>query len=108
MHAGRWATQEIQAAADNYIATMNDELAKIRELAQDRLDALQEPPWATRRYQHLVALLDEMLAAQTAAVPGEYSRRPLEPRAQCSRGDNVVPIARAKRRRAAMARRFPM
>jgi hypothetical protein len=87
---------------------MNDELAKIRELAQDRIDALQEPPWATRRYQHLVALLDEMLAVQAAAIPGDHSRRPQEPRAHCSRGDNVVPIARAKRRGTVMQRRLPM
>jgi hypothetical protein len=76
---------------------MNDELAKIRELAQNRLDALQEPPWATRRYQHLVALLDEMLAAQAAAIP-----------ACRSRPDNVVHIASARRRPAAMRRRLPM
>jgi hypothetical protein len=66
---------------------MNDELAKIRELAQERLDALQEPPWATRRYQHLVTLLNEMLATQAAAIPP----------------DNVVPIASARRRTARMA-----
>ena len=66
---------------------MNDELAKIRELAQERLDALQEPPWATRRYQHLIALIDEMQAAQCAR---NRSNRP--------RGDNVIQIASARRR----------
>jgi hypothetical protein len=98
----------MDASADNQLGIMNDELAKIRELAQDRLDALQEPPWATRRYQHLVALLDEMLAAQPAAIPGDQSLRPQEPRIQSARGDNVVPIARAMRRRTVMPRRLPM
>jgi hypothetical protein len=63
---------------------MNEELAKIRELAQERLDALQEPPWATRRYQHVIALIDEMQAAQRAP------RR--------ARGDNIIQLASARRR----------
>jgi hypothetical protein len=86
---------------------MNDDLTKIRELAQERLDALQEPPWATRRYQHLVALLDEMLATQAAATP-DTSRRTPESRACRVRADNVVPIASARRRAAGMPRRTRM
>jgi hypothetical protein len=43
------------------IAVMKDELVKIRQWAQDRLDACEEPPWATQRYQYLVGLLQAQL-----------------------------------------------
>jgi hypothetical protein len=42
---------------------MKDDLASIREWAQDRLDAHQHIPWDSRRYQHLVALIDDMLTS---------------------------------------------
>jgi hypothetical protein len=74
---------------------MNDELARIRELAQEKLDALQEPPWATGRYQHLIALIDEIEASQ--AQPVRY--RP--------RGNNIVQFANARRRPALASRRLP-
>jgi hypothetical protein len=45
---------------------MNNELAKVREWMQEQLDAEHEPPWATRRYLQVVALIDEMLAAPPA------------------------------------------
>jgi hypothetical protein len=48
---------------------MEDDLARIREWAQDRLDAHQPIPWDSRRYQHLVALIDDLLAAK-AGVAG--------------------------------------
>jgi hypothetical protein len=44
---------------------MEDDLASIREWAQDRLDAQQHIPWDSRRYQHLVVLIDDMLASRT-------------------------------------------
>ena len=65
---------------------MHDDLAQIRELAQERLDALQEPPWASRRYQFLIALIDEIEAVRAQS-------------ARCrARGDNVVQFARTRRR----------
>ncbi len=46
---------------------MNPDLAKVREWAQAELDALQEPPWATGRYHHLIQVIDRMLAPATAS-----------------------------------------
>ena len=68
---------------------MKDELTRIREWAQARLDALQEPPWTAGRCQHLIALIDEMQAAQTQRAGNR------------ARGDNIVPFA-SKGRRAAL------
>ena len=59
---------------------MKDELVKIRQWAQDQLDACEEPPWATQRYQYLVGLLQEQLERD----------HPL--------GSNVVRIDSARRR----------
>ena len=58
---------------------MEDQLARIREWAQATVDALQELPWATRRSQHVIALIDEMVASQTAAVtpPGITAAGPV-------------------------------
>jgi hypothetical protein len=47
---------------------MNPDLAKVREWAQAELDALQEPPWATGRYHHLIQAIDRMLASEPAAA----------------------------------------
>ena len=43
---------------DNPRQAMDNELARIREWAQDKLDAQQHIPWDSRRYQHLIALID--------------------------------------------------
>jgi hypothetical protein len=50
--------------ADNNEHAMDDELAKVREWAQDQLDAGEQPPWATHRYLQVVALIDQMLASR--------------------------------------------
>jgi hypothetical protein len=47
---------------------MDDALIRVREWAQDQLDAGHEPPWATRRYLHLVALIDATLASRGFAT----------------------------------------
>jgi hypothetical protein len=59
---------------------MKDELVKIRQWAQDRLDACEEPPWQTQRYRYLVGLLQQQLERD---LP---------------RGTNIVPIQSARRR----------
>jgi hypothetical protein len=51
---------------DNRSQVMEDELARIREWAQDRLDAHHHIPWDSRRYQHLVTLIDDMLGPACA------------------------------------------
>jgi hypothetical protein len=48
---------------------MNDELRKVREWAQDELDAEHEPPWAARRYLQVVVLIDGMLASCARPAP---------------------------------------
>jgi hypothetical protein len=53
---------------------MNPDLAKVREWAQAELDALQEPPWATGRYHHLIQAIDRMLATKSS-TPTEIPRR---------------------------------
>ncbi|HEY6456445.1 MAG TPA: hypothetical protein VIY90_14325 [Steroidobacteraceae bacterium] len=63
---------------------MNDELVRIRQWAQERLDAYEEPPWARQRYQYLLGLLS-----------------PPSPRA-LPRGANIVRIDTARRRGRAM------
>jgi len=65
---------------------MNDELTKVREWAQGQLDAEHVPPWATRRYVHVVVLIDEMLASRSRAAP--------------QRKENVVHLDFARRCRA--------
>jgi hypothetical protein len=66
---------------------MEDELARIREWAQDKLDAQQHIPWDSRRYQHLVALIAR---TQLLACAG--------PRAA-----NIVDLDSARRRSRARA-----
>jgi hypothetical protein len=85
---------------------MDDQLARIREWAQGKVDALQEQPWTTRRSQHVIALIDEMVASQSAAVCREESRQPPGRVARClPRGGNVIPLDSARRRRAMSAAR---
>jgi hypothetical protein len=50
-----------RAAPHTDAQVMEDDLARIREWAQDKLDAQHHIPWDSRRYQHLVALIDDML-----------------------------------------------
>ncbi|HEX3837920.1 MAG TPA: hypothetical protein VHW25_13235 [Steroidobacteraceae bacterium] len=59
---------------------MHDELVKIRQWAQDRMDAYEEPPWARQRYQYLLGLL------------------PPPARRDLPRGANIVWIDSARRR----------
>ncbi len=88
------------------MALMDDQLARIREWAQGKVDALQELPWTTRRSQHVIALIDEMVASQSAAVSREASRKPPDRRARCApRGGNVIHLDRARRLRATFAAR---
>ena len=62
------------------------DLAKVREWAQSKLDALEEPPWALNRCQQIIAQIDEILGSSPApAVP---------------RPRNVVPISSVRRRAA--------
>jgi len=77
---------------------MDDQLARIKEWAQGKVDALQELPWATRRSQHVIALIDEMVASQTAAVSREEARQPPGRLAR-----NVIHLESARRLRALSA-----
>jgi hypothetical protein len=74
----------MQPCADNLEQMMDHELAAVREWAQGRLDALEETPWATQRYQHMIAVIDGMLG-----------RRTIPPLPQ---GENIVHISSARRR----------
>jgi hypothetical protein len=78
---------------------MDDQLARIREWAQGKVDALQELPWTTRRSQHVIALIDEMVASQTAAVTRQESRPPDRFANRYARGGNIIPLDSARRRR---------
>jgi hypothetical protein len=71
---------------------MDPELAKVREWAQAELDALQEPPWATGRYHHLIQAIDRILGPQTAAPAAPPQRA------------KVVHICTARRRDAGQRR----
>jgi hypothetical protein len=84
---------------------MDDQLARIREWAQAKVDALQEQPWTTRRSQHVIALIDEMVASQTAAVSRQESRPPGRVAWCLPRGGNVIPLDSARRRRTQSAAR---
>jgi hypothetical protein len=71
------------ACAENNRHCMSVELIKVREWAQDQLDAEHEAPWATRRYLHVVVLIDRMLASRAATPPRagnvvhlDFSQRP--------------------------------
>src|SRR5580693_7512599 len=63
------ALQRGPACGENQHQAMNDELIKVRDWAQDELDAGQAPPWATGRYLHVLTLIDEMLASRAASTP---------------------------------------
>ena len=63
------------------------ELAKVREWAQSKLDALDEPDWAMRRCQHIITLIDDMLGS-----PAPVVRR--------HRG-NIIELDSVRRRRSA-------
>ena len=85
---------------------MDEQLARIREWAQGSVDALQELPWATRRSQHVIALIDEMVASQTAAIFRENSRQSPDRLAhRVARTGNVIPLDSMRRRRALSAAR---
>jgi hypothetical protein len=71
---------------DNRNQFMDSELARIREWAQDNLDAQHHIPWDSRRYQHLVVLIDEMLASRTQSCAGR-------------RAGNIVDLDSARRPR---------
>ena len=82
---------------------MEDELARIREWAQEKLDAQQHIPWDSRRYQHLVTLIDDMLASGRQL---EYRTQLLRTQllACAGRGaGNVVSLDSARRRAEAAA-----
>jgi hypothetical protein len=71
------------ACAENNRHCMNVELIKVREWAQDQLDAEHEAPWATRRYLQVVVLIDRLLASRAATPPRagnvvrlDFSQRP--------------------------------
>jgi hypothetical protein len=55
-------------AADNKSHMMDHELARVREWAQGRLDAMEEAPWASHRYQHMITVIDEMLGRRSPPV----------------------------------------
>ncbi len=94
--ARRWLKSD-PVRADNSGQVMEDQLASIREWAQATVDALQEPPWATRRSQHVIALIDEMLAP--APLSPECSGR------RSPRVGNIIDIENARRGRARRAAR---
>jgi hypothetical protein len=64
---------------------MDHELFAVREWAQGRLEDAAEPPWARRRYQHMIARLDQMLGARVQTPEA---------------GDKIVSFDRARRRSA--------
>ena len=65
---------------------MDHELSTVREWAQGKLEDAAEPPWARRRYQHMIARIDQMLSTQAPAAFPE--------------ADNVISLDRARRRSA--------
>lgn len=88
---------------------MKDELAKVRNWAQSKLDAQTEPPWATRRYKDLVALIDEILASQAATISLEDLLRLEAHQAPAlPQGENIRHIDSARRRHTATKVRLPM
>lgn len=54
---------------------MNPDLLKVREWAQAELDSLEEPPWATGRYHHLIQAIDRMLG-----IPPPLTAAPQRPK----------------------------
>ncbi|MCW3473443.1 hypothetical protein [Limobrevibacterium gyesilva] len=50
---------------------MDDELRRVRDWAQAKLDAGQEPPWAWYQYMKLVEAIDAILAGYQALIPME-------------------------------------
>jgi hypothetical protein len=54
---------------------MDAKLREVREWAEGKIAQCQEPPWAQKRYQDLIALLDEILASRAATISLEDSLR---------------------------------
>lgn len=86
-----------------------DDLVKVRAWAQGKLDALQEPPWATKRYKDLIALIDEIQASQAATISLEDSLR-LEQRQAPAlpQGENIRSIDSARPRPSTRPVTLPM
>jgi hypothetical protein len=82
---------------------MEDELARIREWAQDRLDAQQHIPWDSRRYQHLVTLIDDMLASGAQLESRTQLLRTQLLACAGGRAANVLYLDSARRRSGAAA-----
>jgi hypothetical protein len=77
---------------------MEDNLASIREWAQDRLDAQQHIPWDSRRYQHLVVLIDDMLASRPQPQCRPQPTRPQLVACAGRRAENIVDLDSVRRR----------
>jgi hypothetical protein len=77
---------------------MEDDLASIREWAQDRLDAQQHIPWDSRRYQHLVVLIGAMLASRPPPERRRQMPRPQLVACAGRRAGNIVYLESARTR----------
>lgn len=52
---------------------MRDDLLRVREWAQSKVQGGQEPPWAWYQYMKLVETVDAILSGMTATMPLEGS-----------------------------------
>ena len=86
---------------------MQSELIKVRDWAQAKIDAGQEPPWAWYQYMKLIETTDAILAsfqATTENLPQEASHQAMHLRLVASSGSQ----GSAPRRPAELPVQLPM
>ena len=88
---------------------MKDDLIKVRDWAQAKLDARQEPPWAVAHYRNLVQTIDDILAAQASTITLEESLRLQDQSARAPQLPAcIVRIGSARRRSTLTPVQLPM
>jgi hypothetical protein len=102
-------TDGTESSVDGCSPMTTDDLRKVRDWAQAKLDAEQEPPWAVKQYKDLIATLDEILACRAATIVlGDSPQLANSQDSDHQLSGNIVQINSARRRRAVIVVRLPM
>lgn len=85
----------------------NKQLREVRDWAQAMTYSQREPRWTWQRYKDLVALIDGILASQSATFVLEDAKR-ADAAAQYARPrqENVISLDRARRRAVGLSARL--
>lgn len=91
------------------MSDIDTKLTEVRDWAQAKLDANQEPPWAWKSYQQLIDSLDAVIAGREATVPLECSQQLAELlESALPQSGSVYPLDNARLRRGKADLQLPM